>query len=175
MNGENHELKDEIIQLGTRYGIVTPYTSFLVTEDMKDVGRHNISMEQRRALDSMANVNLAMGEAFGVGTPSSRGSGESAVVYSKAEGKMKESDKIESPESYLTNVRTVADKTFQLKGEEWIDSEVQETSSLPRVEMQFGSDEFFNLIAKEPKLAEFFSLGKKVTVVFKGKIYRVTG
>jgi len=175
LNGENHELKDEIIQLGTRYGIVTPYTSFLVTEDMKDVGRHNISMEQRRALDSMANVNLAMGEAFGVGTPSSRGSGESAVVYSKAEGKMKESDKIESPESYLTNVRTVADKTFQLKGEEWIDSEVQETSSLPRVEMQFGSDEFFNLIAKEPKLAEFFSLGKKVTVVFKGKIYRVTG
>ena len=177
LNGENRELKDEIIQLGTRYGIVTPYTSFLVTEDMKDVGRHNIPMEQRRALDSMASVNLGLGGAFGVGTPGSQsrsGLGEAAVVYSKAEGKMKQSDKIESPESYLTNVRTVGDKTFQLKAEEWIDTEVKESSSLPRVEMQFGSDEFFNLIAKEPKLAEFFSLGKKVTVVFKGKIYHVT-
>jgi len=28
---------------------------------------------------------------------------------------------------------------------------------------------------REPKLAEFFSLGKKVTVLFKGKIYHVTG
>lgn len=175
LNGENHELKDEIIQLGTRYGIVTPYTSFLVTEDMKDVGRRNIPMEQRRALDSMAQMappSAGPGSAGGMG---SARTGESAVVYSKAEGKMKESDKIESPESYLTNVRTVADKTFQLKGEEWIDTEAKESSSLPKVEMQFGSDEFFNLIAKEPKLAEFFSLGKKITVVFKGKVYRVTG
>ena len=31
-NGENKELKDEVVRLGTRYGIVTPYTSFLATE-----------------------------------------------------------------------------------------------------------------------------------------------
>jgi len=72
-------------------------------------------------------------------------------------------------------VRTVAEKTFQMKGEEWIDTELKDSSALPKVELQFGSEEFFNLIAREPKLAEFFSLGKKVTVVFKGKIYRVTG
>jgi len=62
-----------------------------------------------------------------------------------------------------------------LKGEEWIDTEFKDSSTMPKVQMQFGSDEFFNLIAREPKLAEFFSLGKNVTVVFKGKIYRVTG
>lgn len=177
LNGENNELRDEIIQLGTRYGIVTPYTSFLVTEDMKDVGRRNLPMEQRRALDSMAQMappSAGPASVGGLGSSRAR-TGENAVVYSKAEGKMKESDKIESPESYLTNVRTVADKTFQLKGEEWVDTDVTGSSSLPGVEVQFGSDEFFNLIAKEPKLAEFFSLGKKVTVVFRGKIYRVTG
>lgn len=177
LNGENNELRDEIIQLGTRYGIVTPYTSFLVTEDMKDVGRRNLPMEQRRALDSMAQMappSAGPASVGGLGSSRAR-TGENAVVYSKAEGKMKESDKIESPESYLTNVRTVADKTFQLKGEEWVDTDVTGSSSLPGVEVQFGSDEFFNLIAKEPKLAEFFSLGKKVTVVFSGKIYRVTG
>jgi uncharacterized protein YegL len=175
LNGENRELKDEIIQLGTRYGIVTPYTSLLVTEDMKDVGRRNVPIEQRRAMDSMSKMSPGLGGAFGVGSPSSgTASGESAVVYSKAEKEMKESANIGSPESYFTSVRTVADKTFQLKGEEWVDTEVKESSSLPKVETQFGSDEFFSLIAKEPKLAEFFSLGKKVTVVFKGKVYRVT-
>ncbi|HTG17348.1 MAG TPA: VWA domain-containing protein [Blastocatellia bacterium] len=172
LNGENRELKDEIIQLGTRYGIVTPYTSFLVTEDMKDIGRHT-TMEQVRALDSM--TRMAPGSIGGIsgGAPAAA-SGESAVVYSRAEREMKESAKIASPESYLTTVRTVGDKTFQLKGEEWTDTEFKDSSTLQKVEVQFGSEEFFNLIAKEPKLSEFFSLGKKVTVVFKGKVYRVS-
>jgi Ca-activated chloride channel homolog len=33
LNGEQKELKDEVVRLGTKYGIVTPYTSFLVVED----------------------------------------------------------------------------------------------------------------------------------------------
>src|SRR5918993_429456 len=32
LNGEQRELKDEIVDLGTRYGIVTPYTSYLALE-----------------------------------------------------------------------------------------------------------------------------------------------
>src|SRR5207253_1380122 len=31
-NGEQRELHDEIVDLGTRYGIVTPYTSYLAVE-----------------------------------------------------------------------------------------------------------------------------------------------
>ena len=38
-NGENKELKDEVIQLGKQYAIATPYTSFLVTEDTKGNAR----------------------------------------------------------------------------------------------------------------------------------------
>lgn len=33
LHGENRELRDEVIALGREYGIVTPYTSYLVTED----------------------------------------------------------------------------------------------------------------------------------------------
>jgi Ca-activated chloride channel family protein len=38
MNGEQKELKDEVVRLGTKYGIVTPYTSFLVMEDQPVTG-----------------------------------------------------------------------------------------------------------------------------------------
>src|SRR6185295_16804728 len=84
LNGENKEVKDEIIGLGTRYGIVTPYTSFLVTEDMKDIGRFGPPrgqpprpMEQRRALDAMANAAPGMGSGNG----GLKSTAESAVVY----------------------------------------------------------------------------------------------
>ncbi|MBI4567733.1 MAG: VWA domain-containing protein [Planctomycetes bacterium] len=40
LNGERDELKNEIIELSKQYGIVTPYTSYLVTEDMVPTTRN---------------------------------------------------------------------------------------------------------------------------------------
>lgn len=178
LNGENKELKDEIIALGTRYGIVTPYTSFLVTEDSNRIARReDMPRNGRTYLDLAAVVPSGSPPKAGTNaetvTVTAGGSGEGAVRYSQAEKKLKELDKDDSLESYVTTIRTVGNKTFQLKGDAWIDTEYKDTSTLPKVEVQFGSDEFFNLVGKEPKLAEFFALGKKVTVVFKGKIYRI--
>ena len=177
LNGENRELKDEIISLGTRHGIVTPYTSYLVTEDTNRISMQNMPTERRRMMDSIANSAPRAAREQGAGgrAESNSVTGESAVVYSQAEKKMKESDKDDRLDSYVSSIRTVGEKTFQLKNEVWIDTEFKETSTLPKVELQFGSDEFFNLIAKEPKLADFFSLGKKVIVVYRGKIYKIAG
>jgi len=37
-HGEQKELKDEVVELGKRFGIVTPYTSYLVLEDVRPRG-----------------------------------------------------------------------------------------------------------------------------------------
>ena len=52
LNGTNKELVDEIVSLSTRYGIVTPYTSFLVDE------RQNVlsSGGQQKAGQTMVEV-----------------------------------------------------------------------------------------------------------------------
>src|SRR5258705_10669367 len=42
-NGEQKELRDEIVDLGTRYGIVTPYTSYLALEPGAQFGEREIS------------------------------------------------------------------------------------------------------------------------------------
>ena len=171
LNGENRELKDEIIQLGTRYGIVTPYTSFLVTEDMKDTAlRHNMPSAERRRMNEMAKAAPPAGSPGGM-----MSTGQAAVDLTLAVRELKESDRVGSPEFYSSRIRIVGDKTFRLQGEDWIDTEFKDAPALAKVEVQFGSDAFFNLIATEPGLADFFSLGKRVTVVFKGKVYRVTG
>ncbi|HEY7544788.1 MAG TPA: VWA domain-containing protein, partial [Blastocatellia bacterium] len=51
LNGENRELVDEVIALGTRYGIVTPYTSYLVTEDVKVAMNQPPGFRERRMND----------------------------------------------------------------------------------------------------------------------------
>ncbi|GAH86718.1 unnamed protein product, partial [marine sediment metagenome] len=41
LGGERKELVDEVIRLSKRYGIVTPYTSYLVTEDTPQVAQRS--------------------------------------------------------------------------------------------------------------------------------------
>jgi hypothetical protein len=37
----------------------------------------------------------------------------------------------------------------------------------------FGSDEYFALLKREPKLGSYFALGESVIVVFEGRVYKV--
>jgi Ca-activated chloride channel family protein len=56
LNGEQGELVDEVVTLGRRYGIVTPYTSFLVTEDVpnQQAWRQAMPMEEPAWMDEAA-------------------------------------------------------------------------------------------------------------------------
>jgi Ca-activated chloride channel family protein len=161
LNGENRELVDEIIALGTRHGIVTPYTSYLVTEDIKTANRQPMPMERRRMLDQMT---MAPGASEGA----------AGVARSKADKKMAQAETIQAYDDDFTSIRTIEDKTFTLKDGVWTDTEFKPGSTLPVVDLKFGSDEFFSLLARDPRLAEYFSIGQKVVVVFKGKVYRVS-
>ena len=58
-NGEQKELRDEIVDLGTRYGIVTPYTSYLALEDGDHVDNG------LRAAAGAAGSRASAGRTFG--------------------------------------------------------------------------------------------------------------
>ena len=73
----------------------------------------------------------------------------------------------------MSNNRNVAGKNFYLRDGVWNDSEFKAEAKLPVVKLKFASDEYFNLIGKEPKLAEYFALGQRVVVVWKGNVYQV--
>jgi hypothetical protein len=55
----------------------------------------------------------------------------------------------------------------------WTDSEFKAGATLPETSVKFGSDDYFALLKQKPRLAEYFSLGERVVVVFEGRIYRV--
>jgi Ca-activated chloride channel family protein len=194
-NGEQKELRDEIVDLGTRYGIVTPYTSYLalepgvVTVDSDEapppgVTSGNRVTRQRGARDSVAArpMSSSVGGS-GAGAPSAppaplamesmkRNTGEMAVKESKKARAQQEVLRVEGEKS--ETVRKVGGKTFYLREGVWVDSEFREDSRLPQTALTFGSEEYFALLKREPKLAEYFALGERVLVVYKNRVYRVT-
>lgn len=57
LNGENRELVDSVVSLSVRYGIITPYTSFLIEEDdiLSQQGRERAMTEFEEAAEALAS------------------------------------------------------------------------------------------------------------------------
>jgi Ca-activated chloride channel family protein len=168
-NGEQQELRDEIVDLGTRYGIVTPYTSYL-------------ALEPGAAPQTITNSRPMNGRGFGVGRATNAPppkaadaramTGAIAVQESKRARAQQDVVRVEKNEE-STVIKTAGGKTFYLRDEVWTDSEFKAGSTLPETVVKFGSDEYFALLKQKPRLAAFFSLGERVVVILDGRIYRV--
>jgi Ca-activated chloride channel homolog len=183
-NGEQKELRDEIVDLGTRYGIVTPYTSYLATEQQTSlnvVGRAAQPLSTggvgftgglRPAKDTFSNAPKA-GAADGANLNTAPMTiGKVAVEQSKRAREQQETS-ILVEEGRRDAVQRVEGKTFYLIDGVWTDSEFKAETKLPETVLTFGSDDYFALLKQQPKLASFFSLGERVVVVFDGRVYRV--
>jgi Ca-activated chloride channel family protein len=176
-NGENKELRSEIVELGTRYGIVTPYTSYLATDGSFQIdgasGNTNTFSIQRREVNK---VPSASGSGYGNGTGGLTTTGQTAIRASKDAKEKQAADQVisENDDTIQTGmIKKIGTKTFYLENGVWIDSEFKEEAKLSEIKLKFASNEFFDLIAKEKELAQYFSIGEKVVLVWKGKVYRI--
>jgi len=171
-NGETKELRDEVTELGTRYGIVTPYTSYLAVDgSMANAPRD--SERQRR----IASAAPAKTEAR---------SGADAVQFSVQQNAMKENISLDAASEkkkdaneriLVANSATnqfVGAKNFYNQANVWVDADFKTDSRLPETNVIFASDEYFDLIRKEKGLAQYFALGEEVVVVYNNRVYRVT-
>lgn len=172
-NGENKELRDEVVDLGTRYGIVTPYTSYLATEG--GVLADGSSNRDPNGFINQGFIGRRNQRAPAKPAPPAV-TGSLAVEASKdaKEKQYSATLRAEDDEVIKTGVvKKVGAKTFYLENDVWVDSEFKEESKLTEIRLKFASDEFFDLIMKESDLAQFLSLGKQVIIVWKGKVYRI--
>jgi Ca-activated chloride channel family protein len=166
-NGEQQELHDEIVDLGTRYGIVTPYTSYLALESPSQTqnitalpifGRSAGGLQTRMRAPKAADAKVVTGAV--------------AVQQSKRAREQQEAKRV-TVEDSPSLVRRVDGKTFYWRDEVWTDSEFKANSSIPETVLRFASDDYFALLKQKPRLANFFALGERVLVVFEGRVYKV--
>jgi Ca-activated chloride channel family protein len=167
-NGENKELRDEVIDLGTRFGIVTPYTSYLATD--------GTAVAVPRSADFSATLRNQASRKV------AEQSGAGAVQLSRQQNTQQSNVMVtadaaaDSEQILIQNTTTnqfVANKNFFNQSGNWIDAEFKEEAKLPEIKLQFASDEYFDLVAKEPDLAQYLALGKQVIIVWKNKVYRI--
>jgi len=183
-NGEQRELVDEVTQLGTRYGIVTPYTSFLALEPGAEVQRDEprprprpVPMPRDRrggVLPSPQPPPPPPPPAPPPPPPMTMDvTGQGAVAASRAAREMQDAQTVTSGYDAGPNVQRVGDKTFYLREEVWTDAEIKADTRLPETTVTFGSDEYYALLRQVPALARYFALGERVAVIHEGRLYRV--
>jgi len=153
LNGENKELKDEVIALAKEYGLVTPYTSYLVQEEERFAGNQNVSNRMDANL-SFAPTEAAMQES----------TGEMAVEASKQIRAMREAHAFARPTS--PNQRIINDRIMlETRDGRWEDSAFDaDNNSIVR--LRFASDAYFRFLRLYPEARPFARLGSEVTFFF---------
>lgn len=200
LHGENAELRDETTELARKYGIVTPYTAYLILEDearrnvplaMQSFSVLNKDTDARR--EAAQNWSYFKGERAGemavagarfgselkladaAAPAATRGSLEanralglsSAIPATPAEkGKARLAN-------YAQQSQFVAGKTFYQNEGQWTDSAVQKQQNTQRVRVQFGSTNYFALLATKPEAAPWLALGQNVQFVLHNTIYEI--
>ncbi len=160
LKGANQEIIDQIVRLSIRYGIVTPYTSYLVTEQAP-LGE----AEQQRLADDTYEKLLAM--------PTTTPSGQAAVQSAVNSGAMQ--DAASAPElmgEASSTVRILGSRTFVLSDGKWIDTAFDPDTMMP-IQIEFLSPDYFALVAAHPELADAFALGEQVIALTSDTAYEV--
>jgi Ca-activated chloride channel family protein len=158
-NGENKEVVDEIVALSVRYGIITPYTSFLVQENdiLTEAGRE-------RAADDAASKVLAL-----------PASGAPAVEASATQSSMQSADSAHAPNAGSADaqaVRVAGAKTFVLQNSVWTDTTF-DPEHMTAQKLGFASDAYFALAGAHADLASYLAVAPHMIVVYDGVAYEV--
>jgi len=181
LRGKNKELEDEIVKLGKQFGIVTPYTSFLVVEDS---ARPQLA---HRMLEARAN--------FEAGARDGRG-GRSAVEHAQQLGEAKSGAAAPAPgkpagdlygfaegekrdlgldRAAAATIVQIGDKTFYRKPDGFLyDSLYDEAKHKDKlVEVKPFSDEYFALLKKHPGIGRYLAEGKPMVLVLDATAYKI--
>ncbi|MFW6189463.1 MAG: VIT and vWA domain-containing protein [Planctomycetota bacterium] len=164
LHGETEELKDEVVRLSKEYGIATPFTSYLVTEEQQTAGRPRADTELRlrspgRPEGAPAPVGTAMASAY-----------EAPTAVSEELRELKRAGALEAP-AEESAVKRVAGKTFQRREGAWVDTAYGE--DMEALEVKWGSDAYFALLDALPEVKDYLAIGESVVVVVEGKALRV--
>jgi Ca-activated chloride channel family protein len=192
--GTNRALVDEVVQLSTRYGIVTPYTSFFVNEQVNptsEAGQRAAAEEVQRTLaaaPAAGAAGVAASDAARAlreapvaapsppllppppGAPAGAASaGRAPLAFTPPA--VGPSGATQPAASVGERLQRVGDRAFVLRDGVWTDTTYRAGRETRRV--AFGSDDYFALLAERPELAAYFAVGERVIVVLDGQAYEV--
>ncbi|KAA3612475.1 MAG: VWA domain-containing protein [Calditrichaeota bacterium] len=177
--GENEELVQSVKNLGEEFGIVTPYTSYLVTEQKAELAdlelrapRSQMTTKLQKRKESMSSRGMGgvMYDALGsMSKDANKASGYSAVMSSSSRQAVME--EAEQDDDMLFIHKNVSGKAFTLKDGFWTENGV-DTTSIKIKTIQFMGKKYLDLMNQDKELRKILSLGNQVIFNWKKDIYK---
>jgi Ca-activated chloride channel family protein len=189
LNGESKEVIEELIELSKKYGIVTPYTSYLIVEDEeRKVADHRIRREDQTLGNIAPPLSIPYETMRRSYSAIKEKSGSESVATSKQLQAMHDKKNIvqnyaqgmtftdaEGKKQELNQqVRNILGRAMYQNGTSWIDPAVQKKKYNRNVQIKYGTEDYFKLLKEKPLTAKFFSLGRNVRFVFENTLYEVS-
>ena len=183
LHGDNKELRNEVTKLGREFGIVTPYTSQLVVEERQrlargtddfSLGRVGSASTARKDLDRAGLVipeeeGLEKDEADAPSSPApstKQKTGKKAVAQSLRVAKMQYFSRIDQDgKRRLWKTQRRGGHTFHLIYGIWIDANLTKAHKGKIRRIEAFSKEYFDLLAKHPKLAKVLAFSTAMVIV----------
>jgi Ca-activated chloride channel homolog len=161
LQGPDAETIQQIVKLSIRYGIVTPYTSYLVTEPMP-LGAESQERVAKKAYEGMKAA------------PAAPSSGATAVESAAGQGALTNADQAAPPSAEESSrVRSIGTRSFVLNQDGvWMDTTFDPQKMKP-ILVPFLSDYYFSLAQSSPDLAAALALAERVVVVAGDKVYEI--
>lgn len=160
LKGADPETIEQIVRLSIRYGIVTPYTSYLVTEE-SPLG----SKEQTRIREEQWQTYQA--------APAAEISGMGAVQKAAEQVALSAAEAPPSIENEVQQkVKILGGRTFLYSNTIWIDTAF-DPDKMTAQPVAFLSEDYFRLLHAYPSLGAAFSLGERVIAFADGVAYEV--
>jgi len=159
LEGPEEETIKQIVRLSIRYGIITPYTSFLVTEP--------------NALGAEAQEGIAAQTFAQIQSTPTAVVGEKAVGRAWDEAAIRSAEVLPSlAEDAAEIVKHVGSRAFRWQDGIWVDTAYDpETTPISRV--AYLSEDYFLLAASRAEIAAALALGERVLVVVGDQAYEV--
>src|SRR4029434_7036133 len=194
IHGETPELRDETTDLARKYGIVTPYTAYLIVEDedrrrvpMADRSMQSLSADaatrvevakawggfkdKKEGEDGVANARSQNAFKFALQAPASITTGASESLRVFAAAAPAGTPAAARLSQYTQQSRFVNGRAFFQNGNQWIDSNAQNTAKRQRI--QFNSEDYFTLLTKHPEAGPWLALGQNVVLKLDDTVYEI--
>jgi len=187
LKGANREVIEEIKSLSAEFGIMTPYTSYFIQENVPMPmpmltpspmpffqGAPSMPLMPAPRADGAPGREGKAGAAGSAapqsGAPFAPSPSLSAVDQSQQAQRLKQSQG--GDVALAPQVKVIADKTFVYKEGKWVDTAFKD--GMPTKEIAFGSREYFQLLQTHPEWGRYFSVGDKLVVALDGIAYIIT-
>jgi len=190
LQGRVPEIEAEIVALSRRYGILTPYTSYLIVEDERNRSRRHGLSDRDQILAPLARTDPDfLSESRRGYDQLGEKTGSASVRASRVSRELEAASHIgetlgeSSPLSYRDRTGEIHDisgrvvfvkgRAFYHTGIRWIDGLIPSHPGLSVRSIRFAGTEYFRWLADNPAAAPLLALGRNLRFVWHDRVIEV--